>query len=315
MNRFLFIGVFTTLFGLMGCREVNHQMEIGELEVEDRNERKGGGDDVMLGAIYFTSNFGVVGSSAVQSFPVRKLADNVGNGGTVPRTRTQALDFDWATFQTDATGTSQPSRRSFSQNPAEFWSEENGFSFEGVVFVAVEEDNVGGRILRNKFNTAVRRVEEALALYIEDPSYADTVNNFLTRPAHIEEKLECFQQYAENGSDCNVPGGLSGGSGGFLSNTNIGHDQIGTATILFIGAENPLLLSGIREAVTAEQWTGTELLESDEAPCGGPLASDFHVCEFIDGTDTAVNNTINLLFRGEGARWTLAVRNLTQIVE
>ena len=227
-----------------------------------------------------------------------------------------AFDFDWASFQTDEFGRSQPSRKSFSQTPDELWTEENGFSFEGVVFVAVEEDNVGSRILRDKFNNAVRRIEEALEIYIEDPAYRETVNNLLTRPAYIQEKLECFQQYADDGTDCSAPasGGLSGGAGGFLSNTNIGHDQIGTATVLFLGSENALLLSTVRNAIEAEQWNGTGIIETS-APCGGPFPSDFHVCEFIQGTDTPVNNTLNLLFRGDGARWTLAVRNLTQIVE
>ena len=86
------------------------------------------------------------------------------------------------------------------------------------------------------------------------------------------------------------------------------------ASILFIGSENRLLITGIRNEALTDRWNGTGV-QQGASNCGGSQPADVHVSEFVSASGRPVNNTINLLFRGEDAIWTLAVNNSTQIVE
>ncbi|MCG8668964.1 MAG: hypothetical protein MI867_06090 [Pseudomonadales bacterium] len=318
MKKYLLI--LALLFVISGCVEVEHRLEFQELRVADRNEAKGGGDEVMLGVIYYTGQFGVTGSSAVHVKPVRKLHSNVATGGELWREHTAVFDFSWATFQQGRSGAAQAKVKSYSQTGPEFISSTNGPSVEGAILIAVEQDLVGDRFLNNKFNTAINRVTRALQLYIEDPAYADSAGNRQARFAYVEEKLGCFQEYAKSGRDCYAPGGLAGGgglNGKFFDALfgNIGHDLIGIANVLYFGVEDPIVIGSVADGAKTDVFRNNRLERNQPASCGRDgVIAELHVCGFTRIGDRPVNANLNFLFYGEGARWTLRAKHLTRVL-
>lgn len=307
-QRKLLISFFGLIALLAGCKEVEHTIDSGTLWVASESEWKGGGDDIILGAVYFTSNFGVPGSADVEFIPLGNVADDVGEGNIVSEAQLQGLNFNWTRFNR----TGAPEEKSYSQTDAQLSSAQYGFSFEGVIYIAFEEDRRGDDDIARVARGYRDRVERALEVFIEDDSYQSLQDDNLARRNHVLEKLECFQTAVIDGESC--------GGFGFsdVSYNRIGgrwHDFIGVAQLYFIGTENRLMIRQIRDLFTATRWYSSGEQHEGPSNCGGLSAADVHVCEFVDDFDRPVENEINLLFRGDEGRWIWNLNNATSVVE
>lgn len=342
MKKLLFF-IFFVLFSV-GCREVEHRLEFQDLTVVDSNEYRwsqGHGDEIMLGTIYFTSQFGVAGSSRVQSLPVQKIASNVRTGRSIGRDRTSRFDFNWNTFKQSASdGSTRAILSSYSQTLGEFISSRVGPSIEGAIVVAVEEDGLGSRKVNDRFNTVVNDVLQGLQRYIESSDYASSAGNFGLRADYFGDMLLCFKLFAESGADCNSSGALSGGGDWtnlfFPLNRVLGailgsraHDLIGQSVILYIGVDK-LTIDTVRSYTTDADTnndgqddllvTTSRIINGLEqgnqmTTCGGSVIANLHVCNFETGGNVSpLNADINLYFRGEGALWTLQVNHRTEFI-
>ena len=306
-QRKLLLPFFGIIALLAGCKEVEHTIESGTLLVSKESESKRGGDDVMLGAVYFTSNFGVPGSADVEFIPLAKVADNIGEGNIVSEAQLQGLNFNWTRFN----HTGAPEEKSYSQTDSELSSALYGFSFEGVIYIAFEEDRRGDDAIARVARGYRDRVERALEVFIEDDSYQSLQGNNLARREHVLRRLECFQTAVINGESCggfNFSDVLYNGGGPK-------HDFIGVAQLYFIGTENRLMIRQVRNLFTATRWHSSGEQYEGSSNCGGSSAADVHVCEFVDDFNRPVENELNLLFRGDGGRWIWNLNNATSVVE
>lgn len=292
------------LLATFGCKEINHRYQYGNLTVIDNNDntkvlRKNRGDEVMLGAIYFTSQFGSPGSTKVITKRILKLGNNVDPG--------ESVNAGYLNFQSDEYGEGLGSTDLTKVKPYLFTQEELndldvGPTITGVAIIAVEEDQIGDSQLNTQLNNGANNLREGLQVFVESEAYEET--SAAERPRYILGAISNAQNYRPGASGGLSGGGYDGDPITILSTLffgiplnimgNIGHDLIEVSAIINIGVEqgaNPLF----------------DLLYN---ACNRNLSpSNLKICSLDH------NGPVSLEFSGEDAIWHLDLRHSATVVE
>lgn len=229
--------------------------EIRPTELTVNRQNEGGGDDPFLGVLFFRSSIGVPGSTLVEVLDLLSLiSEDVTEGVTIPINDSAAMVV------------------------RDIGMQGNIATLISTVFVAIEEDQIGRSVVREKLKEAATRSAFFLAQTAEDPN--DTLSIIVDFEGFVENLKNATQGI--NPSDEPSGGGVSGGTGGFLEWIARAHDQVGVNAVSLV----------VGPAATSIETT--------------PNERSFPV-------NILENKDFWLDYNGEGASWTLKVE--VRIVE